>query len=194
MVFPVVMYGCESWTVKKAEHQRIDAFELWYWRSPRPWDSPGKNTGVGCHFLLQCMKVKSEKSSCSVVSNSSRPHGLQPTRLLRPWDFPGKREKEKEGDSGAFSPCPFLAPSAHRPWPRLALPCSLKSATHFVGGKPEARGPQEAQAVLLLWCIGPLIHPGPWLPCCRMPLGTQNQGHLWRVKVREVSHCGGGPS
>ena len=32
MVFPVVMYRCESWTVKKAEHQRIDAFELWYWR------------------------------------------------------------------------------------------------------------------------------------------------------------------
>ena len=34
MVFPVVMYGCESWTVKKAECQRIDAFELWCWRSP----------------------------------------------------------------------------------------------------------------------------------------------------------------
>ena len=32
MVFPVVMYGCESWTVKKAEHQRIDVFELWCWR------------------------------------------------------------------------------------------------------------------------------------------------------------------
>ena len=32
MVFPVVMYGCESWTIKKAEHQRIDAFELWCWR------------------------------------------------------------------------------------------------------------------------------------------------------------------
>ena len=32
MVFPVVMYGCEIWTVKKAEHQNIDAFELWYWR------------------------------------------------------------------------------------------------------------------------------------------------------------------
>ena len=32
MVFPVVMYGCESWTIKKAEHQRTDAFELWYWR------------------------------------------------------------------------------------------------------------------------------------------------------------------
>ena len=33
MVFPVVMYGCESWTVKKAEHQRIDAFEVWCWRT-----------------------------------------------------------------------------------------------------------------------------------------------------------------
>ena len=32
MVFPAVMYGCESWTVKKAEHRRIDAFELWCWR------------------------------------------------------------------------------------------------------------------------------------------------------------------
>ena len=32
MVFPVVMYGCESWTIKKAEHQRIDGFEVWYWR------------------------------------------------------------------------------------------------------------------------------------------------------------------
>ena len=32
MVFPVVMHGCESWTVKEAEHQRIDAFELWFWR------------------------------------------------------------------------------------------------------------------------------------------------------------------
>ena len=32
MVFPLVMYGCENWTVKKAEHRKIDAFELWYWR------------------------------------------------------------------------------------------------------------------------------------------------------------------
>ena len=38
MVFPVVMYGCESWTIKKAEHWRIDAFELWYWR--RLWRAP----------------------------------------------------------------------------------------------------------------------------------------------------------
>ena len=55
-----------------------------------PWDSPGKNTGVGCRFLLPCMKVKSESEICSVVPDCLRPHGLQPTRLLRPWDFPGK--------------------------------------------------------------------------------------------------------
>ena len=59
-------------------------------RLPCPWDSPGKNTGVGCHFLLQRMKVKKWKRSSSVVSDSSQPHGLQPTRLLHPWDFPGK--------------------------------------------------------------------------------------------------------
>ena len=48
MVFPVVMYGCESWTVKKAERQRIDAFELWCWRRLLrvPWTatSPGDPT------------------------------------------------------------------------------------------------------------------------------------------------------
>ena len=60
-------------------------------RLPRPWDSPGKNTGVGCHFLLQCMKVKSESEVAqSCPTPSGWPHGLQPTRLLRPWDFPGK--------------------------------------------------------------------------------------------------------
>ena len=45
MVFPVVMYGCESWTVKKAEHRRIDAFELWCWRKLLrvPWTSRRSN-------------------------------------------------------------------------------------------------------------------------------------------------------
>ena len=38
VVFPVVMFGCESWTVKKTEHRRIDAFELWYWRRQSPLD------------------------------------------------------------------------------------------------------------------------------------------------------------
>ena len=48
MVFPVVMYGCESWTVKKTEHRRIDAFELWYWRRLLrvPWTARRSNQSI----------------------------------------------------------------------------------------------------------------------------------------------------
>ena len=48
MVFPVVMYGCENWTIKKAEHQRIDAFELWYWRRLLivPWTARRANQSI----------------------------------------------------------------------------------------------------------------------------------------------------
>ena len=48
MVFPVVMYGCDSWTIKKAEHQRIDAFELWFWRKLLrvPWIARRSNQSI----------------------------------------------------------------------------------------------------------------------------------------------------
>ena len=48
MVFPVVMYGCESWIVKKAKHQRIDAFELWCWRRllRTPWTARRSNQSI----------------------------------------------------------------------------------------------------------------------------------------------------
>ena len=48
IVFPVVMYGCESWTIKKAEHRRIDAFELWYWRRllKVPWTARMANQSI----------------------------------------------------------------------------------------------------------------------------------------------------
>ena len=48
MVFPVVMYGCESWTVEKAEHRRIDAFEVWYWRRLLrvPWTARRSNQSI----------------------------------------------------------------------------------------------------------------------------------------------------
>ena len=48
MVFPVVMYGCERWTIKKAEHQRIDAFELWCWRRLLrvPWTARRSNQSI----------------------------------------------------------------------------------------------------------------------------------------------------
>ena len=56
MVFPVVMYGCESWTVKKAEHQRIDAFELWCWgRLLRvPWTARRSNRSILKEISPEC--------------------------------------------------------------------------------------------------------------------------------------------
>ena len=66
MVFPVVMYGCESWTVKKAEHRRIDAFELWCWRSLLrvPWTARRSNQSIlreispGCSLEGLMLKLK----------------------------------------------------------------------------------------------------------------------------------------
>ena len=58
MVFPVIMYGCESWTIKKAEHQRIDAFELWCWRRflRVPWTARKSNQSI----------LKETSSECSL--------------------------------------------------------------------------------------------------------------------------------
>ena len=66
MVFLVIMYGCESWTIKKAEHQRIDAFELWCWRRLLrvPWTSRRSNQSIlkeissGCSLEGLMVKLK----------------------------------------------------------------------------------------------------------------------------------------
>ena len=65
MVFPVVMYGCESWTIKKAEHQRIDVLELWCWRrfSRVPWTVRRSNQSILKEISHECsleglMKLK----------------------------------------------------------------------------------------------------------------------------------------
>ena len=66
MVFPVVMYGCESWTIKRAEHRIIDAFELWCWRRPLriPWTARRSNQSIlkeistGCSFESLMLKLK----------------------------------------------------------------------------------------------------------------------------------------
>ena len=59
-------------------------------RLRRPWDSPGKNTGVHCHFLLQCMKMKSEREGAQLCLTLWDPMDRTVPRLLRPWDFLGK--------------------------------------------------------------------------------------------------------
>ena len=64
MVFPVVMYGCESWAIKKAEHQRMDAFELWCWRRLLrvPWTARRSNQSI----LKEILKVHPKGPECSL--------------------------------------------------------------------------------------------------------------------------------
>ena len=74
MVFPVVMYGCESWTVKKAEHRRINAFELWCWRRLLrvPWTARRSKQSI----LNEIQPVHSEGD--------------------QPWDFFGRNDAKAE--------------------------------------------------------------------------------------------------
>ena len=82
MVFPVVMYGCESWTVKKAEHQRIDAFELWCWRSLLrvPWTARRSNQsilkeispGISLEGMMLKLKLQYFATSCEELTHWKR--------------------------------------------------------------------------------------------------------------------------
>ena len=69
LVFPVVMYGCESWTIKKAEHRRIDAFELWCWRRILrvPWTARRSNQSIlkeiSPEYSLEGLMLKLELQS-----------------------------------------------------------------------------------------------------------------------------------
>ena len=75
MVFPVVMYGCESWTIKKAEHQIIDAFELWCWRrlSRAPWTA--RRSVLGVHWKGWCWSWNSSTLAtwCEELTHLKRP-------------------------------------------------------------------------------------------------------------------------
>ena len=84
MVFPVVMYGCESWTIKKAGHRRIDAFDLWYWRRlfRVPWTARRSNQSilkeVGPGYSLEGLTLKLKHSNtlatqCEELTHLKRP-------------------------------------------------------------------------------------------------------------------------
>ena len=79
MVFPVVMYGCESWTVKKAEGQRIDAFELWCWRRLLrvPWTARRSNQSIlkeiSPEYSLEGLMLKLKLQYFGHLKNSEEP-------------------------------------------------------------------------------------------------------------------------
>ena len=90
MVFPLVMYGCESWTIKKAEHWRIDAFELWCWRRLLrvPWTARRFNQSIlkDVHWKDWCWSWSSSSSATSCE---------ELTHWKRPWCWEGLGQEEK---------------------------------------------------------------------------------------------------
>ena len=105
MVFPVVMYGCESWTRKKVECQRIDAFELWCWRRLLrvPWTARRSSQSIlkeispGCSLEGMMLKLKLQYFDHLMwrVASFERPHVKTP--LKRPWCW-GRLKAGGEGD------------------------------------------------------------------------------------------------
>ena len=96
MVFPVVMYGCESWTIKKAECQRIDAFELWCWRRLLrvPWTARRSNQSI----LKEISPGYSLKGLMLKLKLQYFGHLMQRTDSFEKTLMLGKIESEREGD------------------------------------------------------------------------------------------------
>ena len=91
MVFPVVMYGCESWTAKKAEHRRTDAFELWCWRRlfRGPWTARRSNQSILRATSPQCslegLMLKLRLQHCAVLSRSVVSDWTELTEMGKQW-------------------------------------------------------------------------------------------------------------
>ena len=95
MVFPVVMYGCESWTIKKTEHQRIDAFELWCWRRLLrvPWTPSRSNWSILKEMFLEEMMLKLKLQYFSHLME--RTNSLEKTLMLGKIEGGRKRGQQR---------------------------------------------------------------------------------------------------
>ena len=99
MIFPIVMYGCESWAIKKAESQRIDAFELWCWRRLLrvPWTARRCNQSI----LKKSVLVVHWKNRCWSWSSITLVTWCEElTHLKRPWGWERLKERGKGDDRG----------------------------------------------------------------------------------------------
>ena len=99
MVFPVVMYGCESWTISKAEHRRIDAFELWCWRRLLrvPWTAKRSNqfilNEISPEYSLEGLTLKLKLQSFGHLMQ--RTNSFEKTLMMK--KFEGRRRRGKQG-------------------------------------------------------------------------------------------------
>ena len=107
MVFPVAMYGCESWIIKKAEHWRIDAFEMWCWRRLLriPWTARRSNQSIlkeiTPEYSLEGLMLKLKLQYFGHLT--WRPDSLEKTLFLEKIDG-GEKEDEREWDGCKASP------------------------------------------------------------------------------------------
>ena len=97
MVFPVIMYGCESWTIKKAEHQRTDAFELWCWR--RLWRVPRTARSSNQSILMEISPECSLEGLMLKLKLHYSGHLMQRTESLEKTLMLGKIKGRREGDN-----------------------------------------------------------------------------------------------
>ena len=99
MVFPVVMYGCKSWTIKKAEHQRLDAFELWCWRRLLrvPWTAKRSNQTIrkeiSPEYSLEGLMLKLKLQSFGHLMR--RTNSLEKTLMLGKIEGGRRRERQR---------------------------------------------------------------------------------------------------
>ena len=106
MVFPVVMYGCESWTIKKAECQRVDAFELWCWRRLLrvPWTARRSNQAIlkeiNPEYSLEGLMLKLKLQSYGHMMR--RANSLEKTLILG--NIEGKRSRGRQRQQGPVRP------------------------------------------------------------------------------------------
>ena len=99
MIFIVVMYRCESWTIKKAEHRRIDAFEMWLWRRLLrvPWTTKRSNQPI---LKKSTLNIHWEYWCWSWSSNTLPTWCEKPTHWKRPWCLERLKPKGEEGIRG----------------------------------------------------------------------------------------------
>ena len=141
MVFPVVMYVCERWTVKKAEHQRIDAFELWCWRRLLrvPWTARRSNQSIlkeiNSEYSLEGLTVKLKLQYFGHLMLSV--NSLEKTPML------GKIEGKGEGDNGGWDG--WMASLTRWTW------VWASSARWWKTGKPDMLQSMGSQRVGYNW-------------------------------------------
>ena len=128
-------------------------------RLPRPWDSPGKNTGVGCHFLLQCMKVKSESEVAQLCSTLSNPMDCSPPGSPVPGIF---QARVLEWGAIVFS-------RLHHRWylirsVSVSVHINTHAHTHTYTQPPliPIYSTQYPQITATIYCFSPPPLPGPF--------------------------------